>query len=377
MLFHKSLLRELRSTAGGVFAVLLTTLVTMILIRALGRAASGRVESELVLPLIVFNTISLMNTVLMLTVYISLLVVLSRWWRDSEMVIWLTSGRSLLDLIKPAWSFIWPMMLLVTLLSTVVGPWSRQQITSFEEQIKARSDSERVTPGQFRESLSGQRVFFLENPDDESGRIGTVFVRSNEKSGHQTLLVSATGRFETDDRGQQWVVLERGQRTDIVPGTLESRSMGFETYRVRVDPSAPGLKGEQGVRAQSMMELISRGDAVAKGEISLRVGLPLLTLALGILAIPLAVMSARSGRAANLIVALLIYLIASNLFGAVKAAVSQTRLSFAMAWWPLPLALLLLAGVMIWWRMGQHMGPIEFIRAVVRSIRSPEPRVEG
>jgi len=131
------------------------------------------------------------------------------------------------------------------------------------------------------------------------------------------------------------------------------------------------------VRAQSMMELISRGDAVAKGEISLRVGLPLLTLALGILAIPLAVMSARSGRAANLIVALLIYLIASNLFGAVKAAVSQTRLSFAMAWWPLPLALLLLAGVMIWWRMGQHMGPIEFIRAVVRSIRSPEPRVEG
>jgi lipopolysaccharide export system permease protein len=82
--------------------------------------------------------------------------------------------------------------------------------------------------------------------------------------------------------------------------------MGFEPYRVRVDPSAPRFKGEQGVRAQSMMELISRGDAVAKGEISLRVGLPLLTLALGILAIPLGVMSARSGRAADLIVALLI-----------------------------------------------------------------------
>lgn len=50
MLFQKALLRELRSTAGGVLAVLLTTLVTMILIRALGRAASGRVDGELVRP---------------------------------------------------------------------------------------------------------------------------------------------------------------------------------------------------------------------------------------------------------------------------------------------------------------------------------------
>ena len=68
MLFQKSLLRELRSTSGGVFAVLLTTLVTMILIRALGRAAAGRVDGELVLPLIVFNTINLLNTVLMLAI---------------------------------------------------------------------------------------------------------------------------------------------------------------------------------------------------------------------------------------------------------------------------------------------------------------------
>ena len=108
MLFHKSLLRELRSTAGGVLAILMTTLVTMILIRALGRVASGRVDGELVLPLIVFNTVSLMNTVLMLTVYISVLMVLSRWWRDSEMVIWLASGKSLLDFVKPVWRFLCP-----------------------------------------------------------------------------------------------------------------------------------------------------------------------------------------------------------------------------------------------------------------------------
>ena len=166
MLFQKSLLRELRSTSGGVFAVLLTTLVTMILIRALGRAAAGRVDGELVLPLIVFNTINLLNTVLMLTAYIAILMVLSRWWRDSEMVIWLSSGKSQLSFVKPIWRFIWPMMALVAMLSLVVTPWAQQQILAFEDEIQNRTDAQRASPGQFRESASGRRVFFLENPDD-------------------------------------------------------------------------------------------------------------------------------------------------------------------------------------------------------------------
>lgn len=361
MLFHKSLLRELRSTAGGVLAILMTTLVTMILIRALGRVASGRVDGELVLPLIVFNTVSLMNTVLMLTVYISVLMVLSRWWRDSEMVIWLASGKSLLDFVKPVWRFLWPMMLVVAVLSTVVGPWARQQILNFEDEIQNRGDAQRVSPGQFRESYSGQRVFFIENPDNENGRTGTVFIRSMESTGRRVLLVSSTGRFEKDADGQQWVVLERGYRTDMIPGQLESRTTSFDVYRIRMDQSAPGVKPQENTRAMSTLELMNKTEPGAKGEIALRVGLPLLTLALGILAIPLAVSNARSGRAVNLILALLIYLIASNLFSAVKAAVSQGKISFAMAWWPLPVGLLMVAAIMFWWRMTQRLGPIEWL----------------
>jgi uncharacterized membrane protein YhhN len=43
-----------------------------------------------------------------------------------------------------------------------------------------------------------------------------------------------------------------------------------------------------------------------------------------------------------------------------KAAVSQGKIGFAMAWWPLPLALLVIAAVMFWWRMTQKPGPIEW-----------------
>jgi lipopolysaccharide export system permease protein len=277
------------------------------------------------------------------------------------MVIWLASGKSLLDFINPVWRFLWPMMLIVAVLSTVVGPWARQQIINFEDEIQNRGDVQRVSPGQFRESFSGQRVFFLENPDNENGRIGTVFIRSMESTGRRVLLVSSTGRFETDVDGQQWVVLERGYRTDMIPGQLESRTTSFDAYRIRMDQSTPGVKPQENTRAMPTLDLMKKTEPGAKGEIALRIGLPLLTLALGILAIPLAVSNARSGRAVNLILALLIYLIASNLFSAVKAAVGQGKLSFAMAWWPLPLGLLLLAAIMFWWRMTQKPGPIEWL----------------
>ncbi len=361
MLFQKSLLRELRSTAGGVLAVLMTTLLTVILIRALGRAASGRVDGELVVPLIVFNTVALMSTVLMLTVYISVLMVLSRWWRDSEMVIWLTSGRSLTDLIRPVWRFLWPMLVLITIVSTVVAPWARQQITAFEDEIKNRGDAQRVSPGQFRESLSGKRVFFVENPDDENGRIGTVFVRSDEGDGRRVLLLSSTGRFEQDAEGHPWEVLERGYRNDLVPGTLESRSTAFDVYRIRLDQGAPVGRSQETVRSMPIMDLAQRTDPSAQGELVIRVGLPLLTLTLAFLAIPLSFTNVRSGRAVNLLLALLIYVIASNLFGAAKGAVTQDKMHVALALGIIPTAVLGITAVMFWWRTTQPPGPSELL----------------
>ena len=368
MLFQKSLLRELRATAGGVLAVLITTLVTMILIRALGRAASGRVDGELVLPLIVFNTVSLLNSVLMLTVYISVLLVLSRWWRDSEALIWLTSGKSQADFVRPVWRFTWPMMLLVALLSTVISPWARQQISAFEDEIRNRGDAQRVSPGQFRESYSGQRVFFIENPDSDDGRIGTVFIRSLEPGGRQVILVSSTGRFEQDALGQQWVVLERGFRTDMVSDNLESRTTGFDTYRVRLDQSGPVARTPDSIRSAPTLDLLERVEPAADAELAMRVGLPMLTLALAALAIPLAVSNVRAGRAINLIIALLVYLIASNLLSALVAVVGQGRITLVMAWWPIPAALLLLAVVMIIWRMRQIPGPADLLWAAFRRI---------
>ena len=52
-------------------------------------------------------------------------------------------------------------MLVVSLLVLVVWPWSNQQISELKERFERRGDLERVSPGQFQESASGLRVFFV------------------------------------------------------------------------------------------------------------------------------------------------------------------------------------------------------------------------
>ncbi|MEY3665623.1 MAG: Lipopolysaccharide export system permease protein lptF [Pseudomonadota bacterium] len=97
MLFRRALLRDLANLAGVVFATLFTIMFTTSLIRWLGRAASGRVDTASVLPLIAFGAINTLSVLLVLTLFVAVLMALTRSYRDSEMVIWFSSGRSLLD----------------------------------------------------------------------------------------------------------------------------------------------------------------------------------------------------------------------------------------------------------------------------------------
>ena len=131
MIFHRALHRELASAAGATFTVLFTVCVTWTLIAILGRAAGGRVASGDVVALIAFQSLNYLPTVLILTSFISVLVAVTRSYRDSEMVVWFASGQSLLAWIRPVLTFGIPLVLLVGAVSLVVAPWAKMKSAEF------------------------------------------------------------------------------------------------------------------------------------------------------------------------------------------------------------------------------------------------------
>ena len=159
MIYQRQFIKELSWTAVGIFVILLVVLVATQAINLLGRAASGRVAIDAVSALIGFWTIGLTPVLLILTAYISIITVLTRYWRDSEMVIWLSSGLSLRNWIIPLMKFAIPFAVLVAIVSMLIQPWAEWRSREFAEILKQKQEMSLLEPGVFKEIGKAIREF--------------------------------------------------------------------------------------------------------------------------------------------------------------------------------------------------------------------------
>ncbi len=351
MIFQRALKRELFSTAAGVFLTLFTITITMMLIRILGQAAKGRVASEDVMALIGFTSLNYMPIILILTGFVSVLLVVTRSYQDSEMVVWFASGLSLTRWLRPVMEFAIPIVVLVTLLGFFVTPWAYRQSAEFRERFERREDIARISPGKFQESAAAQRVFFVEKMSDDLGKVKNVFINST-KNGEITTVVSQNGTVETNDKGEKFVVLEDGMRYQETPDQSDFRIMEFEKYTAYIAPKGDVTVSDISTRSMTTIELLTDANSKKMGELVWRIGLPFMSVLLMLLAIPLGFVNPRAGRSFNLIIAVLLYMTYSNLSSFIQAYVSQNKLAFGLAWWPLHLIVALIILLLFALRLG-------------------------
>jgi lipopolysaccharide export system permease protein len=74
--------------------------------------------------------------------------------------------------------------------------------------------------------------------------------------------------------------------------------------------------------------LLAAQDKRSLGELVGRFGMPVVALLLALMAIPLSFVNPRAGRANNMLVALLVYLLYSNAISVFQSWVSQDKLGF-------------------------------------------------
>jgi lipopolysaccharide export system permease protein len=350
MIFQRALQRELAASAGATFTVIFSILVTWTLISILGKAAGGKVASGDVLALIFFAMLNYLPTVLTLTSFISVLAVVTRSYRDSEMVVWFASGLSLVRWVRPVLTFGLPLVLLTAVLSFYVTPWAKAKSTEFIQRFETREDLKKVSPGQFRESSSSNRVFFVEGVTGESTVVQNVFVNTVENKVN-TVVVAKEGVIEADAKGGQFLVLKNGRRYQGTPGQADFQSMEFERYSMRVATKMPVTGGVLPPEAMSTRTLIENPNDKTDAELLYRIAEPVTCLLLILLAIPLGFVNPRAGSAANLIIALLIFFTYINLAKMAESSVYRGKLEFSAAWWPLHLLVALWVVAMFAWRL--------------------------
>lgn len=349
MIFQRALLREFGNLALAVFATLFAVTLTTQLIRLLGQAAGGKVLTEAVLALLGFSALNYLPVLLSLTLFITVLMALSRSYRDSEMVVWFSAGQSLGAWLKPVLIFASPLVALIAALSLFLSPWAAGRSDEYRRQMEMRDDVARMAPGVFREAASADRVFFVEEIAGDPTNVQNVFI-TQVWHGRLGIMVSKRGFRETAANGDRYVVLLDGRRYEGTPGTSDYRVMEFERYAIRAEAREAQVE-DASTKALSTLALAQRPSNANLGELLWRISLPISALILGLLAIPLSFVNPRASRSMNLVFALLTYIVYSNLVSMAQAWVTQGKLRFETGWWIVHAGMLLVLAIMFWRRL--------------------------
>ena len=348
-IFQRALVSEFTSSGLLIFAVLIGIVVVSQLIRFLGDAVSGVIAVDGVLALLGFSAMNYLPVLLSISLFLSILLTLSRCYRDSEMVVWFCSGIGLSRWIGPVLWYAVPVVGLIALLSLLLSPWSLRQAGEFKAKLESRGDAMSATPGMFRESKQADRVYFVDNVDVGSNRVGNIFVQS-QQNGKLGTMVARKGLQETFPNGDRFLVLLNGTRYEGTPGQRDYRIVEFERYAMRIE-AAPIKLHEPQIRTMTTPELWRNPTSWNLSELEWRLGLPISAMILALLAIPLSYVNPRAGRSLNLIFAIVLYMLYNNMISVTNTWVGQGKLPPGIGLWGIHALMLAIAALMFYYRM--------------------------
>lgn len=349
MLFHSSIRKELARSFGATLVVLFTIVLTMLLIRTLGLASQGSVNPEEIMLVLGYTVIGRMPTILTLALFIAIVFTLSRMYRDSEMIIWFASGRSLGGFLGPVLRFAWPILVVITLMVFFVWPWANGQIDELRSRFERRGDLERVTPGQFQESSSGRRVFFIDKDTTDGTEGRNIFVSSTEPDGRESIISARSGRVEWIGE-QQYLMLNNGQRLET-DANQRLQISEFEEYGTQVGGSALSTGAGDRLKSRRTWDLLKSSDPATLAELGWRLGMALTALNFVLIALATTAGNPRAGRGGNVFFTLFAFIVYYNLLNIGQSWVSSGQMGLGVMMLSLHGSVFVLAAL---WLLKRH-----------------------
>jgi lipopolysaccharide export system permease protein len=326
MLYQNKLKNELFFNSLSTILILSGIVVAQRGVVVFRLASKGIIPNDSILTILVFSLLKYLPILLTLTLFLTILLTLSRWFRDSEMMIWFSSGLGLTSFIRPILFFSLPIILLIGFLSLYLSPGATQKSEEYKAGLKNRDELATISPGSFKESKSKERVFYVEGFGDLGSKVKNVFVQS-EQNGKLGIIVSNEGSRVSTNTDDEYIVLKKGKRYEVNHENNHFTEIKFSDYGFLVEKKLPPIIDVNQVEAMpTLLLLMTKGNREI-AEFVWRVSLPISGIVLIILAIPLSFINPRSGRSVNIIIAIMIFAIYNNLMGVTQSYINLGKLN--------------------------------------------------
>ncbi len=349
-IINRYLIKEVVLTFVGVTTVLLLIFVSGQLVTLYGKAASGGIEASAVLQILGLKSIGNMVFILPLSFYIAILLAFSRLYKDNEMVVLAACGIGPMAILRGVLSLALVFAIVVGGLALFLAPWAESQSEIIIKKHEATTDVKSLGSGRFKELSKGEGVVYVQEFDEDNLKMKRIFMQHRLKDKNSIVSAESGHRMDNKENGDQFLVLENGQRHEGPMEDGQTAVIRFANHGIRLEK-----KPEKEIRLRqksvSSTFLWYRGQDRDTAELQWRISAAISSFLLTILAVPLSKTSARQGRYAKLAIALLIFIIYSNLLSVSRAWLNKSVISpYIGLWWVHILILLLAIFLFIRWR---------------------------
>jgi len=344
-ILDRYIFREITVTWFGVTSVLLLILLTNQFARVLGDVAKGKLPKDTAFDVIGLSAAQYLTVLVPIGLFLSVMLALGRLYRDSEMPAMMACRIGPSGIYRPLIWLLVPLALGVAWLSIDGAPRALAAIDRIGAEARREADLASIEPGRFTVLGTDQAVVYGERVLAE-GEMEKVFMQHQVGDGRIELVVAERGeQIESDDENTRLFVLYNGRRYEGIPGTSEFRVVEFAEHGIPYQlPSVSAADPRP--RAMSFSQLMKSGELEHVAEMQWRIGVPLSTILLAILAVPLSKSRPRAGRYGRLAVGLLVFIIYLNMLNAAKAWIEQATISPLLGlWWVHASVLVLTVGL--------------------------------
>jgi lipopolysaccharide export system permease protein len=317
------------------FALLLVNQVGAVL----ARAAQLQYQKGFVLELIGLSAAQNVAILLPFGLVIGIVLAFGRLHHDSEMTAAQACGVGVARVAAAVWLLAVPVTVLVCWLNFDLSPRAAAAEAALRTEALRVAINAPLEPGKFR-SFSGGRIVVYARGAQRNGDLTDVFVKRSEGQSVETTVARRAHYTGSVDGEVETITLYDGERIEGTPGSNRFRILHFEQQWIPVQtPEAAAATPRTG--ELSTMALLGSRDNRRLAELHWRLGLPVMTLVLTALAVPLGRLRPRQGRYAHVWVAVLVFALYANL-----ALVARTWIEHGV----IP------AAIGLWWVHGLFFG---------------------
>jgi lipopolysaccharide export system permease protein len=347
VIYQRYIVSEIIKPAAAIFFVMAVIFVSYIAITLMTEALSGALPLATVGYLLLLKTGMASEVLLPTTFYLAVIVALGRLYMDSEMTAFFACGLSLADILKTVALLSLPVSVLAGCASLYVRPECYEEIYQIMEEAQKDFDISRLVPRSFLEIQSGKMLFYAENVQGADQGAEGVFVRTAEDDKRQVIQAK---RMQ-----EAWPDKSKSRILKFTDGTLfEFKITGEDAKITRFEQADYPLtvEGKPQSRyrhkAASTIHLFQSTDLDDIAELQWRLSVPLSTVLLALLGVPLSRSNPRKGKYAKIGVAVVIFAAYFQLFIVARTWVEKGKVIPAIGIWWVPGLLVLLTIVLLW-----------------------------